>query len=56
LNERIRTIVAAPDVRRRFIEQGAEPVTDTPEEFGAYVKAELARWARIVSDTGARIE
>ena len=56
LNERIRKIFAAPDVRQRLIEQGADPVTDTPEEFGAYVKTELARWTKIVKDTGARIE
>ena len=56
LNERIRKIVAAPDVRQRLIEQGADPVTDTPEEFGAYVKTELARWTKVVKDTGARIE
>ena len=47
LNERIRKIVAAPDVRQRLIEQGADPVTDTPEEFGAYVKTELARWTKV---------
>ena len=56
LNERIRKIVEAPDVRQRLIEQGADPVTDTPEEFGAYVKVELARWTKVVKDTGARIE
>ena len=56
LNERIRQIVAAPDVRQRLIEQGADPVTDTPEEFGAYVRTELARWTKVVKDTGARIE
>jgi tripartite-type tricarboxylate transporter receptor subunit TctC len=56
LNERIRKIVEAPDVRQRLIEQGADPVTDTPEEFGAYVKTELARWTKVVKDTGARIE
>ncbi len=56
LNERIRKIVEAPDVRQRLIEQGADPVSDTPEEFGAYVKTELARWTKVVKDTGARIE
>ena len=56
LNERIRKIVEAPDVRQRLIEQGADPVSDTPEQFGAYVKTELARWTKVVNDTGARIE
>ena len=56
LNERIRRIVETPDVRQRLIEQGADPVADTPEEFGAYVKVDLARWTKVVKDTGARIE
>jgi tripartite-type tricarboxylate transporter receptor subunit TctC len=56
LNESIRRIMEAPDVRQRLIEQGADPMTDTPEEFGAYVKTELARWTKVVKDTGARIE
>ena len=56
LNERIRKIVEAPDVRQRLIDQGADPVSDTPEQFGAYVKTELARWTKVVNDTGARIE
>jgi tripartite-type tricarboxylate transporter receptor subunit TctC len=34
--------------------QGAEPATDTPEEFAAIVKADVAKWARIVKATGAK--
>src|SRR4051812_28311244 len=56
LNGQIRKIVEAPDVRQRLIEQGADPVSDTPEQFAAYVKSELARWTKVVKDTGARIE
>ena len=56
LNSEIRKIVAAPDVRQRMIDQGADPVSDTPEQFAAYVKSELARWTKVVKDTGARIE
>mgnify|MGYP006177290827 CR=1 FL=1 len=35
---------------------GAEPLGSTPEEYGAYVKKELARWAAVVKATGVTLE
>ena len=40
--------------RDSFLNQGAEPVTDTPEEFAAIVRADVAKWAMIVKATGAK--
>jgi tripartite-type tricarboxylate transporter receptor subunit TctC len=37
-----------PDVVRTLSSQGAEPVANTPEEFGAFVKAEIDKWAKVV--------
>jgi tripartite-type tricarboxylate transporter receptor subunit TctC len=54
LNAEIRRIVAMPDIRDAMASQGAEPATDTPEEFAAIVKADVAKWARIVKATGAK--
>ena len=54
LNTEIRKIVATPEVRDALSNQGAEPVTDTPEEFAAIVRADVAKWARIVRATGAK--
>ena len=54
LNAEIRRIVATPEVRDALAGQGAEPVTDTPEEFSAIVRADVAKWARIVKATGAK--
>ena len=54
LNAEIRKIVATPEVRDAFSNQGAEPVTDTPEEFAAIVRADVTKWARIVKATGAK--
>ncbi len=56
MNGEIRKIVEVPDVRQKLIDQGADPVTNTPEEFAAYVKSEMARWGKVVRDTGARID
>jgi tripartite-type tricarboxylate transporter receptor subunit TctC len=54
LNAEIRRIVATAEIRDALAGQGAEPVTDTPEEFAAIVKADVAKWARIVKATGAK--
>jgi len=54
LNAEIRKIVASPEVRDALANQGAEPITDTPEEFAAIVRADVVKWAKIVKATGAK--
>ena len=54
LNAEIRKIVATPEIRDSFLNQGAEPITDTPEDFAAIVRADVAKWAKIVKATGAK--
>lgn len=56
MNAEIRKILEVPEVRQRLISQGADPASNTPEEFAAYVKAEMAKWGKVVRDTGARAD
>ena len=49
-------IVNLPDVRSRILDLGGEPVASTPAQFDAFQKAEAARWAKIVRESGARAE
>jgi len=44
----------APEVRRELAALGAEPVGDTPDEFGAFLKADMARWGKIIQEKGIR--
>ena len=44
------------DMRDKLAVQGAEPLGSTPEEYGAYVRKELARWATVVKATGVTLE
>jgi len=45
-----------PDMRKRLQEQGAEPVGSTAEEFGRFMRDEVARWAEVVKVSGARAD
>jgi tripartite-type tricarboxylate transporter receptor subunit TctC len=46
----------APDIRQRLIEQGAEPVGNTPEEFARILRAESGTWANAVKSSGAKAD
>ena len=56
LNADIVKIVNLPDVRGRIQDLGGEPVGSTPTEFDAFQKADMARWAQVVKDSGAKAE
>ncbi len=56
LNAEVTRILALPDVRERFLSQGVEPVGSTPEQFGEHIKAQMAKWARVVNDAGVKAE
>jgi tripartite-type tricarboxylate transporter receptor subunit TctC len=40
----------SPEVSKRFADEGVETIASTPEQFGAHIKRELARWAKVVKD------
>jgi tripartite-type tricarboxylate transporter receptor subunit TctC len=46
----------APDLKQRLVEQGADPVGNTPEEFAKLLREEVAKWAEIVKVSGAKAE
>ena len=56
LNREIVKILRLPDVRERLAGQGAEPVGNTPEEYAVLLKADLARWAKVVKAAGIRAD
>jgi tripartite-type tricarboxylate transporter receptor subunit TctC len=46
----------SPDLRQRLVEQGAEPVGNTPEQFSRLLREEVEKWAEIVKVSGAKAE
>ena len=53
VNAEVRTVLAMPDVRERILATGNEPWWSTPEEFGVFVRAEIAKWGKVVKESGA---
>ncbi len=49
-------ILKDPAMRDKFIQQGADPIGNTPEEFGQYMKDETAKWAKVVKASGAKAD
>jgi tripartite-type tricarboxylate transporter receptor subunit TctC len=49
-------VLALPEVRASYLESGTDPVGDTPEEFAAFIRAEHARWGKLIADAGIRAE
>ncbi len=56
LNAEITRIMNLPEVKERLAGQGAEMLTSTPQEFGAFIRSETAKWAKVVKFSGARID
>jgi len=50
LNREINVIIAAPQMRQKFADQGAEPVGGPPEGFSEHAKRERDKWSRVIRD------
>jgi tripartite-type tricarboxylate transporter receptor subunit TctC len=56
LNSAFVAALQTPEAKTRFASLLAEPVTSTPEEFGNFMKAELAKYEKVVKLSGAKVD
>ena len=49
-------VMALPDIQQSFANQGAEITPGNAEQLGAYIKSELAKYAKVIRDAGVRID
>jgi len=56
LNADVNAFLSLPDTRERLASLAFDPVGGTAESFAAYLKTEVAKWAKVIRETGARIE
>ena len=56
LNREINRVLDTPEMRARIVAIGGEYTPNTVDQFNAFLKVELPRWAQIIQDTGAKVE
>jgi tripartite-type tricarboxylate transporter receptor subunit TctC len=56
LNAEFTRMLLAGEMRERFAALGVQPLTSTPEKFGEFLKDEVAKWAAVVKESGARAD
>ena len=56
LNQAFVAALNSPEAKTRFAGLMAEPVPNTPEQFGAFMKAELAKYETVVKASGAKVD
>ena len=52
----VASALALPDVKERLSILGADGVGDTPQHFAAFIKADIAKWAKVIKDAGIKVE
>ncbi len=56
LNTEITTVLRQPEIRERFSSAGLEPLTSTPEQLGQLIETETLKWARVIKESGAKVD
>ena len=56
LQQEVSRIVHMPDVKKRFASLGAEPVGNTPQEFKLFLDQEIAKWTKVIDQSGTRAD
>ena len=56
LQQEMVRVLSQQDVKDRLFAVGLDPATNTPEEFGAFIKSEAARWSKVIKQTAMKVE
>ena len=56
LNAEANKALKAPDVREKLIAQAMYPVGTTPEQFGAHIRSEMAKYAKVIKEAGIKVD
>ncbi|RJG06788.1 tripartite tricarboxylate transporter substrate binding protein [Noviherbaspirillum cavernae] len=56
LNAEVTKVLAQPEVKEKFAGLGLEIIGGTPKQFADFIKADLVKWAKVVKDSGAKVD
>ena len=49
-------VLANPEVKKKIVDQGGEPVNETPAQFAAFIQSESVKWGKVVKSSGASLD
>jgi tripartite-type tricarboxylate transporter receptor subunit TctC len=56
VNTRVTRAINTREQQEKLVDFGAELATNTPEQFAAWIRTEMVKWAKAVKDSGARVD
>jgi tripartite-type tricarboxylate transporter receptor subunit TctC len=56
LSSDVREVVMSPEISKKFSGLGMEPFATTPEQFGDFIKQEIARWHPLIKELNIRLD
>ena len=56
LNAAIVKALGTPEMKDKLSSQGAEPIGNTPEQFATHIQSELVKWAKVIKESGAKVD
>ena len=56
LSAEVNKVINAPDIKDNWTKQGAQPMGMKPDDFSAFLKADVAKWAKVVKAAGAKVD
>jgi tripartite-type tricarboxylate transporter receptor subunit TctC len=56
LSSAVNKVINSPDVKENWAKQGAVPMGMTPDEFGKFIRADIQKWAKLVKETGMKLQ
>ena len=56
LNKHINTVINNPEVKEAWLKQGAVPMVKSPEEFDAFLRKDIDKWANVVKTANIKVQ
>ena len=56
IDDALLKVMETTDLKKKIMEQGGEPVGETPDKFAAFIRTETVKWAKVVKDSGASVD
>ncbi|MDU6836023.1 MAG: tripartite tricarboxylate transporter substrate-binding protein, partial [Bradyrhizobium sp.] len=56
LNKQVNVVLAEPEIKKKLVDLGGEPLIQSPDQFGAQIVAETDKWKKVVEFAGLKLD